>query len=142
MLQGVRFLSADKQLARRQKILAKQKRWLVRDAINILLGDDEIYYEETSSEQEGRAISETVFILRQASKALSMPDGDISLSTDIAKKLDPLTLLRRLAQKANIELRLVKLEGNDWFSKDSGVMIGYYGDKKELAAIMIRLSVY
>ncbi|MBQ3853816.1 MAG: NHLP bacteriocin export ABC transporter permease/ATPase subunit [Anaerovibrio sp.] len=136
MLQGVRFLSADKQLARRQKILAKQKRWLVRDAINILLGDDEIYYEETSSEQEGRAISETVFILRQASKALSMPDGDISLSTDIAKKLDPLTLLRRLAQKANIELRLVKLEGNDWFSKDSGVMIGYYGDKKELAAII------
>lgn len=136
MLQGVRFLSADKQLVRRQKILAKQKRWLIKDAISTLLGDDEILFEEGSTEQEGRAITETAFILRQAAKALAMPDAEITLSTEIAKKLDSLTLLRRLAQKANVELRLVKLEGGDWFTKDSGVMIGYYGEKKELAAII------
>ncbi|ORU00688.1 putative ABC transporter, multidrug efflux family [Anaerovibrio sp. JC8] len=136
MLQGMRFLSANKRLARRQKIIARQKKWLIKDAISILMGEDEIFFEENSTEHEGRLIDEAVFIIKQVGKSLSMPEMEISLSTEIAKKLDSLNLLRRLSQKANIELRLVSLEGNDWFKKDTGVMIGYYGEKKELAAIL------
>jgi ATP-binding cassette subfamily C protein len=118
MLQGMRFLSADKRLSRRQKIIERQKKWLVDDAISMLLGEEEILYEESSMEQGGEAVDETGFILRQVMKALSMPEADLSLSTDIAKKLDSLSLLRRLAQKANIELRLVKLEGKKWYCRD------------------------
>ncbi|WP_173444354.1 NHLP bacteriocin export ABC transporter permease/ATPase subunit [Selenomonas ruminantium] len=136
MLQGMRFLSADKQLSRRQKIIERQKKWLVDDAISMLLGEAEILYEESSMEQGGEAVDETGFILRLVMKALSMPEADLSLSTDIAKKLDSLSLLRRLAQKANIELRLVKLEGKKWYCRDSGVLIGYYGEEKEIAALI------
>jgi len=136
MLQGMRFLSADKRLARRQKIIAKQKQWLVNDAISILLGEDEILFEESSGEQGGKAVDETAFILKLVMKALSMPDTEITLSSEIAKKMDSLTLLRRLAQKANIQLRLVKLEGKNWFTQDSGVIIGYYGEHKEIAAVI------
>lgn len=136
MLRGMRFLSADKRLARRQKIIARQKKWLINDAISSLLGEDEILYEESSTEQAGKAVDETAFILKLAMKALSMPEADINISADIAKKLDSLALLRRLAQKANIQLRLVKLEGKNWFTKDSGVLIGWYGENKEIAAII------
>lgn len=136
MLQGMRFLSADKRLSRRQKIIKRQKKWLVNDAISTLLGEEKVLYEENSTEQGGRAVDETAFILKLAMKALSLPETDMSLSVDIAKKMDSLTLLRRLAQKANIELRLVKLEGRDWYRRDSGVMIGYYGEEKEIAAII------
>ncbi len=136
MLQGMRFLSADKRLARRQKVIARQKKWLINDAIGNLLGEDEILYEESSTEQAGKVVDETSFILKLAMKALSMPEADINISADIAKKLDSLALLRRLAQKANIQLRLVKLEGKNWFTKDSGVLIGWYGEDKEIAAII------
>ncbi len=136
MLQGMRFLSADKRLARRQKIIARQKRWLIDDAIGRLLGEEEILFEESSGEQGGKIVDETVFILKLVMKALAMPDTELNLSAEIAKKLDALTLLRRLAQKANIQLRLVKLEGQNWFTKDSGVMIGYYGEHKEIAAVI------
>ncbi|WP_051598508.1 NHLP bacteriocin export ABC transporter permease/ATPase subunit [Selenomonas ruminantium] len=136
MLRGMRFLSADRRLARRQKIIARQKKWLINDAIGNLLGEDEILYEESSTEQAGKAVDETSFILKLAMKALSMPEADINISAEIAKKLDSLALLRRLAQKANIQLRLVKLEGKKWFTKDSGVLIGWYGENKEIAAII------
>jgi ATP-binding cassette subfamily C protein len=76
MLQGMRFLSADKRLSRRQKIIARQKKWLVNDAISMLLGEEEIFYEESSTEQGGKAVDETAFILRLVMKALSMPESD------------------------------------------------------------------
>ena len=139
MLQGMRFLSADKRLGRRQEIIARQKNWLVKNAISNLLGEDEIFYEESSIEQSGKAVDENAFILKVVMKALSMPESDISLSADIAKKMDSLTLLRRLAQKANVELRLVKLEGQDWYKKDTGVLIVYYGADKEIAALIPNL---
>ena len=136
MLRGMRFLSADRRLARRQKILARQKKWLINDAVGNLLGEDEILYEESSTEQAGKAVDETAYILKLVMKKLSMPETDINISADIAKKLDNLALLRRLAQKANVQLRLVKLEGNTWFTKDSNVLIGWYGENKEIAAII------
>lgn len=37
--------------------------------------------------------------------------------------MDEVGLLRRLIQKGNMQMRLVTLE-QDWYEKDSGVMIG------------------
>ena len=136
MLQGMRFLSADKRLRRRQEIIARQKNWLVKNAISNLLGEDEIYYEESSTEQGGKAVEENIFILKLVMKALSMPEADINLSPDIAKKLDSLSLLRRLAQKANVQLRLVRLDEAGWHKNDTGVFIAYYGADKEIAALI------
>ncbi|MBQ2137110.1 MAG: hypothetical protein II430_04080, partial [Selenomonas sp.] len=136
MLQGMRFLSADKRLRRRQEIIARQKNWLVKNAISNLLGEDEIYYEESSTEQGGKAVEENIFILKLVMKALSMPEADISLSSDIAKKLDSLSLLRRLAQKANVQLRLVRLDEAGWHKNDTGVFIAYYGADKAIAALI------
>lgn len=135
MLQGMRFLSADKRLERRQMIIANQKRRLVDEAIDNLLGEEEIFYTEGSTGQMDKGLGEASFIMRLVQKSLAMGEADISLSPEIAKKLDTVSLLRRLAQKANIQLRLIKLEGN-WYTQDSGTLIGYYGEKKEIAAVI------
>ena len=135
MLQGIRFLSADRRLERRHHIIDQQKKRLIDDAINNLLGEDEIFYEEHSTEQRGKSLEEASFIIRLIEKALSMGEADIGLSPEIVKKLDKIHLLRRVAQKANIQLRLVKLE-RGWYTKDCGPMIGYFGEKKEMAALI------
>ncbi len=135
MLQGIRFLSADKRLERRQAIINQQKKRLVDDAIDNLLGEEEIFYEERNTEQRTKNLEEATFIIHLVQKSLRMGQSDISIPTERVKKLDSIGLIRRVAQKANIQLRLIKLE-RDWYAKDCGTMIGYYGEQKEMAAIL------
>ena len=135
MLQGIRFLSADKRLERRQNIISHQKERLVNDAIDNLLGEEEIFYEERNTEQRTKNLEEASFIIHLVQKSLRMGQSDISIPPERVKKLDSIGLIRRVAQKANVQLRLIKLEKN-WYTKDCGTMIGYYGAKKEMAAII------
>ena len=135
MLQGIRFLSADKRLERRQNIISHQKQRLVNDAIDNLLGEEEIFYEERNTEQRTKNLEEASFIIHLVQKSLLMGQSDISIPPERVKKLDSIGLIRRVAQKANVQLRLIKLEKN-WYTKDCGTMIGYYGEKKEMAAII------
>lgn len=135
MLQGIRFLSADKRLERRQNIISHQKERLVSDAIDNLLGEEEIFYEERNIEQRTKNLEEASFIIHLVQKSLLMGQSDISIPPERVKKLDSIGLIRRVAQKANVQLRLIKLEKN-WYTKDCGTMIGYYGAKKEMAAII------
>lgn len=135
MLQGIRFLSADKRLERRQNIISHQKQRLVNDAIDNLLGEEEIFYEERNTEQRTKNLEEASFIIHLVQKSLRMGQSDISIPPESVKKLDSIGLIRRVAQKANVQLRLIKLEKN-WYTKDCGTMIGYYGAKKEMAAII------
>lgn len=135
MLQGIRFLSADKRLERRQNIISHQKQRLVNDAIDNLLGEEEIFYEERNTEQRTKNLEEASFIIHVVQKSLLMGQSDISIPPERVKKLDSIGLIRRVAQKANVQLRLIKLEKN-WYTKDCGTMIGYYGAKKEMAAII------
>ena len=135
MLQGIRFLSADKRLERRQNIISRQKQRLVNDAIDNLLGEEEIFYEERNTEQRTKNLEEASFIIHLVQKSLLMGQSDISIPPERVKKLDSIGLIRRVAQKANVQLRLIKLE-KDWYTKDCGTMIGYYGAKKEMAAII------
>ena len=135
MLQGIRFLSADKRLERRQNIISHQKERLVNDAIDNLLGEEEIFYEERNTEQRTKNLEEASFIIHLVQKSLRMGQSDISIPPERVKKLDSIGLIRRVAQKANVQLRLIKLEKN-WYTKDCGTMIGYYGEKKEMAAMI------
>ncbi|MBR4330300.1 MAG: hypothetical protein IKP71_10655, partial [Candidatus Riflebacteria bacterium] len=59
----------------------------------------------------------------------------ITISETMVKKLDAVGLLNRLIQKGNMQIRYISLP-SDWYKKDIGVMIGYYGENKELAALI------
>ena len=78
---------------------------------------------------------EAVYVVRRIAAALHMKTEGIHIAEDIAKKLDQLSILRRLIQKGGMQLRLISLEKN-WYTMDCGVMMGYYGPKKEVAALL------
>ncbi len=138
MLQGGRFHSEDKQLARRVERREQQKKRLMDASLGGLLGEEPVRYEEESGGQGSAGMEEACFIVQLVLKALSMPAGSLSLPPDIARKLDRVGLLRRLAQKGNMQLRLVDLTG-DWYKKDTGVLMGYHilaDGRRSLAALL------
>jgi ATP-binding cassette subfamily C protein len=75
------------------------------------------------------------YAVRRAAKHLGMETDNISIPQDIASKMDALTLMRRLVKKAGMQIRLVKLP-KDWRSSDSGVILGFYGEARELVALI------
>ena len=103
---------------------------LVENSIRSLLGEEQLHYEGTEAEN---GVTEAAFVVAEAAKAMGMPTENIGVSGDMAKRLDQVGILRRLSQKGNMQLRLVTLpEG--WHKQDVGVMIGYWGEEKKLAA--------
>ena len=133
MLLGMRFGSEDKRLSRRMKVRAWGKKMLVENSIRSLLGEEPIRY--GASGEGNQSVGEAAFVVSEAAKAMGMPADNIAISDDTAKRLDQVGLLRRLAHKGNLQLRLVTLpEG--WHKKDVGVMLGYFGEKKSLAALI------
>ena len=133
MLLGVRFSAQDNRISRQMESRAKQKTRLVDETISKLLGETVVPEEETGS--GNTTLEDSVFIVRCAAQALKMPYGGIQMAPEMVRKLDQLGLLRRLMEKGGMQMRLVHLE-KDWYSGDSGVLIGFYGEKKELAAFV------
>jgi len=80
-------------------------------------------------------LDEVAFIVRRVAKDLSMPTENIELAPEFVKRMDQLGLIRRLIQKGNMQMRFITLEIG-WYKKDSGVIIGYYGQNKELATFL------
>ena len=132
MLLGMRFEAEDKRLALRMETRSRHKRNLINAAIDNLSGEESLYGEESGGEGK---LEEIAFLVKSVAKFLGMPANNLQVSPEIVKKLDQVGLIRRLVQKGNMQMRLVTLEG-DWFQKDSGVFIGYFGEKKELAAFI------
>ena len=66
---------------------------------------------------------------------MKMPPTDLTINPDILKKLDAVGVIQRLIQKQNMQMRFVTLT-KGWYKKDSGVLIGYYGENKNLAAMI------
>ena len=133
MLLGVRFSAQDKRLSRQMESRAKQKKRLVDDTISKLLGQTVAPEEESGT--GNTLLEEAVFIVRCVAQALKVPHGSIQMAPEMVRKLDQLGLLRRLVEKSGMQMRLVRLE-KDWYSGDSGVLLGFYGEKKELAAFV------
>ena len=140
MLLGVRFQSQDKRLGQRLEKRAKGQRRLVDETIAGLLGEDVV---PTGEGEAGSARIENVaFFVQCAARALKMPIENILIAPDIAKKLDAFGLLRRLAQKGGMQIRLIRLEAG-WHTGDSGVMIGYLttdGERREMVALLPETS--
>lgn len=118
----------------KEKRIARTRHYqdkLLDVSINNLLGRDVLEPVRENSRQQ----DEVSFVVRLAARALRMPTENIDLKPELAAKLDQMGLLKRLLQKGNMSMRLVSLS-EDWFKKDSGVLLGYYGEHKELAALM------
>ncbi|MBR4153231.1 MAG: NHLP bacteriocin export ABC transporter permease/ATPase subunit [Selenomonadaceae bacterium] len=133
MLLGVRFASEDKKFSRRVEVRERNQRRLVDDAISNLFGEETSNYSETISRNE--KIEEATFIVRRVANFFEMPSDNIRISAEMTKKFDQIRLIRRLMQKGNMQMRLVTLV-EDWHKKDSGILIGYYGEEKTLAAFV------
>ena len=132
MLLGIRFQAEDKKLSKRLEVRSRHQKNLIDLAIGNLLGKEIKKYEEID---EANQLEETAFIVSTVAKALGMTTDNINIAPEIVKKLDQIGLIRRLVQKGNMQMRLITLLP-EWYKKDSGVMLGYYGEKKNLAAII------
>ena len=132
MLLGMRFEAEDKRLSLRMETRSRHKKNLINAAIDNLSGEESLYGEDSGGEGK---LEEIAFLVKHVAKFLDMPANNLQVAPEVVKKLDQVGLIRRLVQKGNMQMRLVTLEG-DWFQKDSGVFIGYFGDKKELAAFI------
>ena len=133
MLLGVRFQSEDKKFSRRVEVRARNQRRLVDNAISNLFGEETTTFSESVSQNE--KLEEATFIVSRAATALNMPTDNIKIAPELTRKLDQVRLLRRLIQKGNMQMRLITLE-SDWYKKDSGVIIGYFGEEKNLAVFV------
>ena len=133
MLLGVRFQAEDKKFSQRVEVRARNQRRIVDDAISNLFGEETANFSETLSRD--KKIEEATFIVHKIASALKMPTDDIKIAPELTKKLDQVRLLRRLIQKGNMQMRLITLV-EDWYKKDSGVLIGYFGEEKILSALI------
>ena len=118
----------NKQLEHSRKI----QHDIVEEAIGTLLTEDIIIHAQDGMGDDVQ--NDVAFIVRQAGRKLHLPETELTILPAVAAKLDLLGLLRRMTQKANISIRLISLEP-DWNKKDSGVIIGYYGENKELSLL-------
>lgn len=134
MLLGVHFKSEDKRLSRRIQAKEYNKKLILENSISNLLGEESVIVEKTGEKRNSKT-AESIFIVRTVAKAFGMPVENITISEDLVKKLDGVGLLNRLIQKGNMQIRYISMP-SDWYKKDIGIMIGYYGENKELAALI------
>ena len=142
MMVGMKFHGMEKKLAQRLSLRDRQQKELLDESVGLLLGeDDRVIYDEGAG---SAALEEATFVVQTIAKAFAMPADHIRIAPEIVKKLDQLGLIRRLTQKGGMQMRLVELT-EDWYKKDSGVMLGYYTEdataspgakEKSLAAIL------
>ncbi|MBR4696021.1 MAG: NHLP bacteriocin export ABC transporter permease/ATPase subunit, partial [Selenomonadaceae bacterium] len=119
----VEFGSFDKRLERRKELRERHDERLMGEAMQYLLGEDVVHGEIYDDGHEH--LEEVTDVVRLAAHHLGMSTENIQLAPSLTKKLDQTGLVRRLAQKGNMSLRLVTLE-EDWYTKDCGIMIGWY----------------
>jgi len=132
MLLEVRFKSEDKKWLLNVKNQEKRKKRLTEESYDALLGEAQERLEE---EEVTGGASEVIYAVRRAAAAQHMPVDNISVTPEIAKRLDKLALLRRLVQKGNMQIRKLILE-EGWYKKDAGVMLGLWGEKRKPAAFV------
>ena len=133
MLIGVHFGSED---IRFQKQIALRRRTQLRlfdESVGLLMDEDSL--RRAGGVSDHPLYEDAAFIVGRIARALAMPERSLRIAPEIAKKLDQIGLIRRLVDKAGMQMRLIHLE-QGWHKKDSGVMLGYYGAQKELAALL------
>lgn len=92
-LTGVQFKHEDTRFTERLKVRSQDGQLLIDNSINRLPENGKV----TSPDQ----LNETVFIVREVAKALSMNTENISISPEFVQRLDQVGIIRRLRQYAN-----------------------------------------
>lgn len=138
MLLGTYFGAEDERLSRRIEVRKRSKKLLLENGVRSLLGEESLY-EGSAGIAVKKAAEEATFVVHRVAKALSMPGDNIHLTAETASHMDAVTILRRLVQKGNMQMRRVTLP-RDWHKGDGGVMIGYWmppGAKEQRLAALV-----
>ena len=101
MLLGMKFRAEDEKLTRRIERSEENKRQIVDETISKLLGQETTVYQSSTGADDGVDfnINEIIFLIKRIASALKMPNANISIPPEIAKKLDQLGMIRRLVHK-------------------------------------------
>ncbi len=135
MLLGMRFKSEDKRFMQQIDQRLRRREILLAKSISHLTGNPAVISADLLSAKQSH--DEVEFLVGRIAAALSMPKRDLSLPVEIAHKLDQLGIIRRMIQKGRMQIRLISLEPG-WHKADSGVILGYWGKDKHLAAFLPR----
>ena len=133
MLIGVHFGSEDIRFQKQMELRLRSEIRLFDESVALLMDEDSLF--RAGAFSESVVCEDAAFIVGCIAHALAMPERSLKIAPEIAKKLDQIGLIRRLVDKAGMAMRLIHLE-EGWYEKDSGVILGYYGRKKELAAFL------
>ncbi len=137
MLLGVHFGAEDGRLSQRLEVLNRSKAMLLENGVRHLLGEEPLYASSSGSTVK-KAAEDATFVVKRVAKALSMPVDNIQLAAETSSHMDAPTILRRLIQKGNMQMRRVTLVDN-WQKSDSGVMIAYWTPKGSNSRILTAL---
>ena len=135
MLLGIRFNAEDRRFTRRVNVRARNQLRILDNSVANLLGEETTPFSEGIADSRADKLEDVTFIVRRTAQALNMPTDNIKIAPELTRKLDQIRLIRRLMQKGTMQMRLITLE-DGWHKKDSGVIIGYYGEEKELAVFI------
>ena len=90
---GAQFSGADIQFIERLKMRQQNSQLLIKNSINRLVGEYEV-----GKSTSGDKLNETVFIVREVAKYLSMSTENISIAPEFVKRLDQVGIIRRLGE--------------------------------------------
>jgi ATP-binding cassette subfamily C protein len=128
------FLAMDEKARLKRQKRAAQKGKTMLGALSSLLKTEYQWMGNAANSVE--ILDDPVkFSVVSVARYLGMDTENISIPNDIAAKMDTVTKMRRFVKKANMQVRLVALQ-SDWYKIDSGVMLCYYGEEREPAALL------
>ena len=128
-----RFKREDTDSEKRLQYLKKQDEQLRVTAVKNLLGQSAVLPQTTSMKHAD--IDLVAFIVGCVARRLGMERKDLTIDPDILKNMGQTEIIRRFCQKAGVAIRLITLEPG-WEHNDCGTILGYYGEKKELCALI------
>lgn len=124
--------SREKKYQKQVDIREKYRQYTMDRAVGNLLLEAEGKFISGSDTNKNDVICNVV---KKVAENLYMPTEGIHLSSEITKRLDQLAIIRKLVDKANMQMRLVNL-GDEWYKHDCGTLIAYYGEKKIVSAVI------
>jgi ATP-binding cassette subfamily C protein len=138
MLISAQFSASERHAEERAEGWAKQRIRTMFAAISSILST-EYKWLESAGESAMDTGDPVRFAVSAVARHFDTPTENINLPQGVSSKMDSLTLMRRLVRKANMQARLVTLP-KGWYKSDSGTLLGYYGDDRELVALIPKSS--
>lgn len=128
----IRCAAADVRFQKQLALGQLHHRRLLDESVANLLGEEALL---PVTESADRGLEDVAFVVGKVAAFWEIAAEKLTLPNGILRKLDQLGVLRRLMGKAGMQMRLVRLE-EDWYRKDSGPVVAFYGPGKELAALI------